>query len=85
MPLMDDGGESARRKKEAYQPPAYYQPPVRPGGAPVVAPPGTGVGTSNTPTSNRPAVVTATTPQKTESVTKKNDNTEPAAGVPQLF
>lgn len=30
VPLMDDGGESARRKKDAYQPPAYYQPPVRP-------------------------------------------------------
>ncbi|MBQ8631284.1 MAG: hypothetical protein IJ479_06140 [Alphaproteobacteria bacterium] len=85
VPLMDDGGERARRKKEAYQPPAYYQPPVRPGGAPVVAPPGTGAGMSKAQVSNRPAVVTATTPQKTDSGAKKNDNTEPAAGVPQLF
>lgn len=70
VPLMDDGGESARRKKDAYQPPAYYQPPVRPGGAPVVAPPGTGAGTSNAG-SNRPAVVTATTPQKRITVPKR--------------
>lgn len=82
IPLMDDGGASAR-KKDVYAPPAYYQPPVRPSSNNTV---GTPTGTTNAPASaSRPTVVTATPANSTSSNSAKNEGNDAAAGVPQLF
>ena len=79
IPLMDDGGESAR-KKDVYAPPAYYQPPVRPNSTGTVGTPSSG--SSSAPAPARPA---AATPPANSTSSSSTKNDEAAAGVPQLF